>query len=51
MEKAVIAGIMPGFIGVRAGKTLRVRRIFVQISLNLPEKNSKENYFQKKVLK
>jgi len=35
-------------IGVGAGKFLRVRRIFTQISPNLPEKNSKENDLQKR---
>jgi len=36
-------------IGVRAGKFLRVRRIFAQISANLPEKGS-EHDLQKKRL-
>jgi len=34
-------------IGVGAGKFLGVRRIFAQITPNLPEKNSKENDLQK----
>jgi len=37
-------------IGVGAGKFLGVRRIFAQISANLPEKISKENGLQKKCL-
>jgi len=35
-------------IYVGAGKFLGARRIFAQISPNLPEKTSKENAFQKK---
>jgi len=34
--------------GVGAGKLLGVQTIFAQISPNVPEKNSKENYLQKK---
>jgi len=34
-------------IVVGTGKFLRVRRIFAQISPNLPDKNSKENDLQK----
>ena len=37
-------------IGVEAGKFLGVRRIFAQISPNLPEKHSKENDLQDKRL-
>jgi len=35
-----------GDIGVGVGKFLWVRRIFAQISPNLPEKYSKQNYLQ-----
>jgi len=38
-------------MGVGAGKVLWVRRIFAQISTNLPEKYSKENDLQKNKLK
>jgi len=36
-----------GDIGVGVGKFLGVRRIFAQISPNLPENYSKQNYLQK----
>jgi len=38
------------FIGVGAGKFLRVRRIFAQISPNFPEKNTKQNDIKKTII-